>query len=39
MMLESGYTLSPDAVMMLPGMSPELVEMGFVMSMSTPVAQ
>ncbi|MBP6068724.1 MAG: VWA domain-containing protein [Anaerolineaceae bacterium] len=39
MMLESGYTLSPDAVMMLPGMSTELVEMGFVMSMSTPVAQ
>jgi uncharacterized protein YegL len=39
MMAESGYSLSPDAVMMLPGMSPELVEMGFVMSMSTPVSQ
>ena len=39
MMLESGYNLAPDAVMMLPGMSLELVEMGFVMSMSTPVSQ
>ncbi|HOG22232.1 MAG TPA: vWA domain-containing protein [Flexilinea sp.] len=35
MMVESGYNLSPSSVMMLPGMSPELVEMGFVMSMST----
>jgi hypothetical protein len=39
MMAESGYSLAQDAVMMLPGMSPELVEMGFVMSMSTPVSQ
>jgi len=39
MMLESGYNLSPDAVMMLPGINSELVEMGFVMSMSTPVSQ
>jgi len=38
MMAESGYNLAPDAVMMLPGMTPELVEMGFVMSMSTPVS-
>lgn len=38
MMLESGYGISSGAVMMLPGSSPELVEMGFVMSMSTPVA-
>lgn len=39
MMAESGYNLDPGAVMMLPGMSPDLVEMGFVMSMSTPVSQ
>jgi hypothetical protein len=39
MMAESGYNIAPNAVMMLPGMSPELVEMGFVMSMSTPVFQ
>lgn len=39
MMAESGYGLAPGAAMMLPGMSPELVEMGFVMSMSTPVSQ
>jgi hypothetical protein len=38
MMVESGYNLAPNALMMLPGMSPELVEMGFVMSMSTPVS-
>ena len=38
MMAESGYNIAPGAAMMLPGMSPELVEMGFVMSMSTPVA-
>lgn len=37
MMAENGYNLSPGAVMMLPGMTLELVEMGFVMSMSTPV--
>ena len=39
MMAESGYHITPGAAMMLPGMSPELVEMGFVMSMSTPVSR
>jgi len=39
MMSENGYAIQPNAYMMLPGMSPELVQMGFVMSMSTPVAQ
>ncbi len=39
MMSENGYAIAPNAYMMLPGMSPELVQMGFVMSMSTPVAQ
>jgi hypothetical protein len=39
MMLESGYQIAQDAVMMLPGISTELVEMGFVMSSSTPVAR
>ncbi len=39
MMLESGYQLANGAYMMLPGSSPELVEMGFVMSMSTPVSR
>ncbi|MCC6313478.1 MAG: VWA domain-containing protein [Thermomicrobiales bacterium] len=38
-LLESGYQLTPGAVMMLPGMSAELVEMGFVMSTSTPVTR
>ncbi len=38
MMLERGYNISADAVMMLPGESPELVEMGFAMSMSTPTS-
>ncbi len=37
MMAESGYAISNKAVMMLPGSNPELLEMGFVMSMSTPV--
>jgi hypothetical protein len=37
MMLESGYNLAEDAVMMIPGMTPALVEMGFVMSMATPI--
>lgn len=35
MMAESGYQLSKDAVMLLPGMTPELVAMGFQMSGST----
>jgi len=39
MMAENGYSISPHSCMMLPGMSPELVQMGFVMSMSTPVGQ
>lgn len=38
-MRESGYNLAPDAVMMIPGMTPELVQMGFVMSMATPIGQ
>lgn len=33
-----GYNMASDAVMMLPGISPELIKMGFVMSSSTPVA-
>lgn len=36
-MREEGYELADDALMMIPGMTPELVQMGFVMSMSTPV--
>lgn len=39
MMLESGYRLAEGACMMLPGINPELVEMGFVMSMATPVSR
>jgi hypothetical protein len=38
MMLEKGYQIEDGAVMMLPGESPDLVEMGFVMSMSTPTS-
>jgi hypothetical protein len=38
MMLENGYQMAEGALMMLPGSSPELVEMGFVMSMATPVS-
>ncbi len=37
MMREEEYNLADDAVMMIPGMTPELVQMGFVMSMSTPI--
>jgi len=37
MMAESSYHLSPNAVMMLPGMTPELVAMGLVMSGSTAI--
>ena len=36
MMLESGYQMVEDAVMMIPGMNPGLIELGFVMSMATP---
>ncbi|NMB88718.1 MAG: VWA domain-containing protein [Chloroflexi bacterium] len=39
MMLESGYRMDDKAVMMLPGISPSLVEMGFVMSAATPVSR
>ena len=38
-MVERGYEISPDAVMMLPGNNPDLVEMGFAMSMSTPISE
>jgi hypothetical protein len=37
MMLENNYHFDPKAVMMLPGVSPELVAMGFQMSAATPV--
>lgn len=39
MMLETGYHMDEKAVMMLPGISPSLVEMGFVMSAATPVSR
>ena len=39
MMREAGYDIAENAVMMIPGMTPALVEMGFVMSMSTPIGQ
>ncbi len=35
-MQEAGYQMAQGALMMLPGMNPELVEMGFVMSAATP---
>ena len=37
MMLEMGYNIAADAVMLLPGATPELVQMGFQMSAATPV--
>lgn len=37
-MAESGYAIAANAVMMIPGSTPDLVEMGFVMSTATPVA-
>ncbi len=37
MMLENGYQLADCALMLFPGMSPELVAMGFQMSAATPV--
>ena len=37
MMQESNYSLNPGALMLLPGMTPELVAMGFQMSAATPV--
>jgi len=39
MMREHNYEIADDAVMMIPGMTPELVQMGFVMSMSTPISE
>jgi hypothetical protein len=38
-LVEEGYQLQPGAPMLLPGTSPELVELGFVMSTATPVAR
>jgi len=35
MMLEMGYRLSPNATMLLPGTSPELVQMAFAMATAT----
>jgi hypothetical protein len=37
MMLEMGYAMSPDALMMIPGTASELVGLGFQMSASTKV--
>ncbi len=37
MMLEMGYNIAADAVMLLPGATPALVQMGFQMSAATPV--
>jgi len=37
MMLEMGYNIAEDAVMLLPGATPALVQMGFQMSAATPV--
>jgi serine/threonine protein kinase len=39
MMHEAGYNIKTGSVMMLPGMTRELVEMGFVMSSATPVSR
>jgi len=39
MMMETGYHMDERAVMMLPGMNPALVEMGFVMSAATPISR
>ena len=39
MMLESGYRMDEKSVMMLPGISPSLIEMGFVMSAATPISR
>ena len=38
MMRESGYQIASGALMMLPGINRDLIEMGFVMSSSTPVS-
>lgn len=39
MLVENGYQLAPGALMLLPGVSPELVALGFQMSAATPVRQ
>jgi hypothetical protein len=38
-MMETGYRMDEKAVMMLPGISPSLIEMGFVMSAATPISR
>jgi hypothetical protein len=38
-MRDAGYQMAQGALMLLPGMNPELVEMGFVMSAATPAAR
>lgn len=38
-MRENGYNIASGALMMIPGMTSELVQMGFVMSMATPVSR
>jgi hypothetical protein len=38
-LLEEGYRMAAGALMLLPGTSPELVELGFVMSTATPIAR
>jgi hypothetical protein len=37
-MYDNGYQLAEDALMMLPGSSKDLVQMGFVMSAATPIS-
>jgi hypothetical protein len=36
---EAGYAFAEDAVMLLPGSTPELIELGLVMSAATPIAR
>lgn len=38
-MRENGYNIAQGAFMMIPGMTQELVQMGFVMSMATPISR
>lgn len=37
LMTESGYQIDPEAYMLLPGVNPELVAMGFQMASATPI--
>jgi hypothetical protein len=37
LLLENGYRFAPDAHMLLPGDTPEMVSLGFQMSAATPV--